>query len=265
MSNKKIDQYYQDILKKSELLTAQEEQALFAQMALGSKRARDKLITANLRFVVNLAMRSSAKGDINDKIMNGNLGLITAIDKFDTAHGTRLTTYAARWINMHIDRGSNKEHGTIYVPDDKAQKIKQLKATSWRLENELGRQATVDELSTDMGLSETKIKNMMSWNFDVQSGDEADVDQPSIFDTYSSNDIDLGDSVDCEMIELRITAALKALTDKEQKIFRALKDDELSLEETGRIFDLSRERVRQINKRVISKLKLCVDNQAVAA
>lgn len=261
MNNKGIEKSYALILNNNKLLSKQDELLLFQKVALGDMDARNKLVSANLRFVVTIALRNQSKGDINDLISAGNVGLIKAIEKFDLSKGFKFTTYAAWWINESIDRVSNNENDLIYVPIGVAGKIRIINAITSRLTQELGRHPTYDEIAAESTLSIEKIKQYLDYDYNFNCGDDHgdEEDHKSIFDIMKDDCLPVEDDLHNEQVRDRIASALEMLTEREQYIVKSMyeidSDDALTLTEIGKTLNISRERARQINVKALERLK----------
>jgi RNA polymerase sigma factor (sigma-70 family) len=258
--NKVVEKNYAMILKKYKPVSSDEESLLFEKVAQGDIEARNKLISANLRFVVTMAFRNKSKGDINELISAGNIGLIKAIEKFDPSKGFKFTTYAAWWINEAIDRLTNKENELIYVPVGVVGKIKSIKAIIARLSHELNRYPTYDEIAAESNLSAEKVEEYLNYSYGLNSGDDHDEDSQSIFDTMKDDALAVEDHLYEEQVDGRIKAAIEMLTEREQFIVKSLYEvgnyeSGLTFLELGKSLNISRERVRQINIKALDQLK----------
>ena len=245
------------MLKNNKLIAYDEELLLFEKVAQGDIRARNKLVEANLRFVVKIAYRNQSKGDINDLISAGNIGLIKAVEKFDAYKGFKFTTYAAWWITEAIDRISNTENELIYVPVGVASKIRSINGIKARLTYELNRHPTYDEIATESKLSTEKVKEYLSYNYKLNSGDD---DHHSIFDVMKDSGMTAEEHLYDEQVDGRIKSAIEMLTEREQFIVKSLyavdtEKSSLTLTEIGESLDISRQRVRQINVKALECLK----------
>jgi RNA polymerase sigma factor (sigma-70 family) len=256
--NKTIDKNYASMLKNNKLIAHDEELLLFEKVAQGDIRARNKLVEANLRFVVKIAYRNQSKGDINDLISAGNIGLIKAVEKFDVYKGFKFTTYAAWWITEAIDRISNTENELIYVPVGVAAKIRSVNAIKARLTHELNRRPTNYEIAVESNLSAEKVEEYLSYNYKMKSDDDHDCQ--SIFDVMKDSGMTAEEHLFDEQVDGRIKSAIEMLTEREQFIVRSLyavdtENSSLTLTEIGELLDISRQRVRQINVKALERLK----------
>jgi RNA polymerase primary sigma factor len=257
-----IDMYLKEI-SNIPLLTPEQENELAREMAAGNTKARRKMIESNLRLVVNTAKKYTGRGlSLLDLIEEGNLGLIRAVDKFDHERGTRFSTYALWWIRQAINRAIADQGRTIRLPVHVIDLINKWLRVSGQLAHKLGRKPTVSEIANTMGISEEKVKRIAKL-----------ARQPASLETpvFEPNQGQLSDlladiSVASPLEELdeslqreEIVKLLDHLKEKERKtlILRFGIQDGIprTLEEIGKEFGLTRERVRQIETEAIRKLR----------
>ncbi|MFS8882519.1 sigma-70 family RNA polymerase sigma factor [Synechococcus sp. R55.3] len=247
------------------LLNRAEETTLFRQMATfpgteQATRAREKLIAHNLRLVVFIAKRYQEQGlDLLDLIQQGNLGLIRAIEKFDYTRGTRLSTYATWWIRQSITRAIDTQARLIWLPSHVWEKIRRLKKVACQLSQDLGRTPTVADLASVCDFSPEEIRQLLDWNQGIGFldaplfGDVLLVD--SLADRSRIPEPSWEEMEHQEMLE-RVFALLKP---REQQVltlrFGLNGHKPHSLAEIGRLSNLSRERVRQIEEKALRSLR----------
>ncbi len=249
-------------LKNAEKLTRAEKRDLKI-LARDGKKARSHLLEANLRLVVSLAKRYTGRGmPLLDLIQEGNLGLIRAMEKFDYSKGFKFSTYATWWIRQAITRGTADQSRTIRLPVHLVEQVNKLSRIKREMYQSLGREATNEELSEESGIEESKIEMLLR-----QSRDPVSLDMP----VGADEEAPLGDFIeDAEAAdaESAVIAAMRhsdirdvigTLEQREQDviILRYGLDDGVprTLDQIGRKFGLSRERVRQIEREVMAKLR----------
>ena len=248
---------------KIPLLTPERETYLAEQIAQGSKVAKDELIEANLRLVVSIAKRHIGKGMyFLDLIQEGNLGLIKAVEKFDYSKGYKFSTYATGWIRQAITRAIADQARTIRIPVHMVETIHKVSRTARQLLQELGREPTTDEIAESLGITADKVREIMKIAQDPVSletpiGEEED---SHLGDFVEDNDSPApSDSASYSLLREQLCNILHTLTPREEQVIRlrfGLEDGRTrTLEEVGKQFQITRERIRQIEAKALRKLR----------
>ena len=257
-----VRMYLKDI-GKIPLLTPEREKYLAEQIALGSKFAKDELIEANLRLVVSIAKRHVGKGMyFLDLIQEGNLGLIKAVEKFDYSKGYKFSTYATWWIRQAITRAIADQARTIRIPVHMVETIHQVSRAARQLLQELGREPTTDEIAKELGKTPEKVREIMKIAQDPVSletpiGEEED---SHLGDFVEDNESPApSDSASYSLLREQLCNILHTLTPREEQViklrFGLIDGRPRTLEEVGKQFDITRERIRQIEAKALRKLR----------
>ncbi|BAU96252.1 RNA polymerase sigma factor SigB [Corynebacterium suranareeae] len=255
--------YAEHLLKHSEEPLTRAMKRDLKVLAKDGKKARSHLLEANLRLVVSLAKRYTGRGmPLLDLIQEGNLGLIRAMEKFDYSKGFKFSTYATWWIRQAITRGMADQSRTIRLPVHLVEQVNKLSRIKREMYQHLGREATNEELAEESGIEESKIEMLLRQSRDPVSLDMpvgADEEAPLGDFIEDSEATDAESAVVASMRHSDIRAVLNTLEPREQDVIRLRYglDDGVprTLDQIGRRFGLSRERVRQIEREVMSKLR----------
>lgn len=248
--------------RATRLLTAEEEVSLAIRVGRGDKQAKDALTEANLRLVISVARRYSVPGiPLADLIQEGNIGLIRAVEKFDPRRGFRFSTYATWWIRRAIARAVINQGRTIRIPVYVAEMIHKVVKTAGSLRQDLGREPTAEEIGDALTLAPDRVNEIMRVAMEPISLETpvGDKDSAQLQDFIHAHGTSADDVAENLIRREQLDTVLATLTEREQEVVRmryGLGDGSpRTLEEVGAFFQVTRERVRQIELRAIKKLR----------
>ena len=256
-----LEKYLQEISKEA-MISAEEEVELAQRIKKGDQKALERLTKANLRFVVSVAKQYQNQGlSLPDLINEGNLGLLKAAERFDETRGFKFISYAVWWIRQSILQAISEQSRIVRLPLNQVGSVNKINREINRFEQLNERRPSVDEIAEKVDLPQDKIDEAMSIN-----GHQISVDAPfvegednSLLDVMANSDAPLADKVLVEeSLKSEIQTALNSLNERERNVVEAsygINQPELTLEEIGSKFGLTRERVRQIKEKAIRKLR----------
>ena len=256
-----LDKYLQEI-GKEDLITVEEEVELAQRIRKGDQKALEKLTRANLRFVVSVAKQYQNHGlSLPDLINEGNLGLIKAAEKFDETRGFKFISYAVWWIRQSILQALAEQSRIVRLPLNQVGSLNKINKAFSRFEQENERRPSPEELADSLDLPAEKVADTLR-----VSGRHISVDAPfvegednSLLDVLVNDDSPIADSTLInESLSTEVERALSTLTERERdiiKLFFGINTQEMTLEEIGEKFGLTRERVRQIKEKAIRRLR----------
>ena len=267
-----LDKYLQDI-GKEQMITAEEEVDLARRIRAGDQVAQDRLVNANLRFVVSVAKQYQNQGlSLPDLINEGNLGLIKAASRFDETRGFKFISYAVWWIRQSILQALAEQSRIIRLPLNQVGSLNKIKKASSKLEQEFERLPSADEIAEKLDVPEHKVSSAMRISTRYISVDAPLIsdDESMFLDTYIPDETeDTDEPLMRESLGHEIQRSLASLNEKEREVINMYygigMSHGLTLEEIGAKFDLTRERVRQIKEKAIRRLKQTARNRLLKA
>lgn len=268
-SSASLDKYLQDIAHE-ELLSTDEEVELAQRIRQGDRKALEKLCKANLRFVVSVAKQYQNQGlSLSDLINEGNVGLIKAAKKFDETRGFKFISYAVWWIRQSILQAIAEQSRIVRLPLNQVGSINKLAREMNKFEQEYERRPSIDEIADKVDIPEDKLVDALKANTKHVSVDAPLVngEEGSMLDVLSNSDAPATDKeLVTESLRKEIERMLTLLKGREQEIVKAsygIGEPELTLDEIGAKFNLSRERVRQIREKGIRRLRHNINNKVL--
>jgi RNA polymerase primary sigma factor len=266
-----LEKYLQEI-GHEELLSTDEEVELAQRIRKGDRKALDKLTKANLRFVVSVAKQYQNQGlSLPDLINEGNLGLIKAAEKFDETRGFKFISYAVWWIRQSILQAIAEQSRIVRLPLNQVGSVNKINRMLNKFEQENERRPSVDEISEQIDLPEEKVGEAMLANSRHVSVDAPFIDgeDNSLLDVLINDDAPMADrQLVMESLRAEIANVLKTLNERERCVIRAfygIGEPEMTLEEIGNKYNLTRERVRQIKEKAIRRLRSNTKNVILKA
>ena len=264
-----LDKYLQEI-GKEEMISVEEEVELAQRIRKGDRKALERLTKANLRFVVSVAKQYQNQGlSLPDLINEGHLGLIKAAEKFDETRGFKFISYAVWWIRQSILQAIAEQSRIVRLPLNQVGSVNKINKVLSKFEQENERRPSVEEISEKLDIPEEKIDEAMSVNSRHVSVDAPFVDgeDNSLLDVLINDDAPMADKMlVMESLKAEINNALKLLNERERNVIEAfygINQPELTLEEIGSKYNLTRERVRQIKEKAIRRLRTCTKNKVL--
>ncbi|MAZ37220.1 MAG: RNA polymerase subunit sigma [Crocinitomicaceae bacterium] len=260
-ADKSLDKYLQDI-SREEMITAEEEVRLAILIKEGDERAKEKLVRANLRFVVSVSKQYQNQGlTLPDLINEGNLGLIKAAGRFDETRGFKFISYAVWWIRQSILQALAEQARIVRLPLNQVGTISKINKTFSQLEQEFERAPSAAEIGQHLEIDSKKVRDSMK-----SSGRHVSVDAPyregedfGMIDMISGNGPKTDDGLIRESLIQEIERLLTTLSQRERQVIRMFygigKKQGMTLDEIGAEFDLTRERVRQLKEKAIRRLR----------
>jgi RNA polymerase primary sigma factor len=264
-----LDKYLQEI-GKEEMISAEEEVELAQRIKKGDQKALERLTKANLRFVVSVAKQYQNQGlSLPDLINEGNLGLLKAAERFDETRGFKFISYAVWWIRQSILQAISEQSRIVRLPLNQVGSVNKINREISKFEQVNERRPSLEEIADNIDLPQEKIDEAMAINSRHVSVDApfADGEDSSLLDVLINEDIPTTDMpLVAESLKSEIHAALTVLSERERNVIECsygIGCPELTLEEIGDKYGLSRERVRQIKEKAIRKLRNCTKNKSL--
>jgi RNA polymerase primary sigma factor len=256
-------QHYLRQIAQYPLLSPAEEITLAAKISKGDKNAKEQMIRANLRLVVKIARDYANLGlPLMDLISEGNIGLVKAVERFDPSKGGKLSTYGAWWIKQSIKRALANQGKTIRLPVHLVDKIAKIRRVGTSLSDELGREATDEEIAEEIGMKASKVSRLKQAairpaSLDAPVGDEDSTEFGELVGDEAA--VDPFENLSEKNLQLELGDLIDQLDERERKIISARfgldGDEPITLEEVGEKFGVTRERIRQLQNIALSKMR----------
>lgn len=269
--NASLDKYLQEI-GHEELISIEEEVELARRIKTGDRKALEKLTKANLRFVVSVAKQYQNQGlSLPDLINEGNIGLLKAAEKFDETRGFKFISYAVWWIRQSILQAIAEQSRVVRLPLNQVGSVNKINRILSKFEQENERRPSIDEIADKTDIPHDKIEDVLKVNTHQVSVDApvTDSEGASMLDfMQSDSEPDTDSHLLMESLREEIANALNVLNDRERNVveaFYGINQPERTMEEIGKKYGLTRERVRQIREKAIRKLKQNTKNKALKA
>ena len=269
--NESLEKYLQEI-SREEMISVEEEVELAQRIRKGDHKALERLTRANLRFVVSVAKQYQNQGlSLSDLINEGNLGLIKAAEKFDETRGFKFISYAVWWIRQSILKAIAEQSRIVRLPLNQVGSVNKITRMQNKFEQENERRPSIEEISDETKLPTEKVDEAMSANTRHVSVDApfAEGDEGSLLDVLVNESSPMADrQLVAESLQAEIKQALRILNERERNVIEAffgIGGPELTLEEIGEKYDLTRERVRQIKEKAIRRLREGTKNKILKA
>ncbi len=266
-----LEKYLQEI-GKEDMISVEEEVELAQRIRKGDRKALERLTKANLRFVVSVAKQYQNQGlALPDLINEGNVGLIKAAEKFDETRGFKFISYAVWWIRQSILQAIAEQSRIVRLPLNQVGSVNKINRMLNRFEQVNERRPSIEEISQETNLPEEKVDEAMSANTRHVSVDApfAEGDEGSLLDVLVNDSSPMADKkLVQESLQAEIKQALRVLNDRERHVIEAffgINGPELTLEEIGEKYGLTRERVRQIKEKAIRRLREGTKNKILKA
>ena len=264
--NVTLDKYLQEI-GREELVSVDEEVELARRIHDGDRKALERLVKANLRFVVSVAKQYQNQGlSLPDLINEGNVGLIKAAEKFDETRGFKFISYAVWWIRQSILQAIAEQSRMVRLPLNQIGSVNKINKELNKFEQEFERRHSAEEISERTDMPQDKINDVLTAGSHHVSVDApfTDGEENTLLDTMASNDSTMADKeLVAESLRTEINEILKCLSEKERNILKAffgINMNEMTLDEIGTKYGLTRERVRQIKEKAIRQLRNNTNN-----
>jgi RNA polymerase primary sigma factor len=254
---------YLSRLTRSNLLTAEQEVRLAKEIALGNRKAKERLVECNMRLVISIAKAYRSSGiPFEDLVQEGAIGLMTAAERFDPSRGYRFSTYATQWIRQSIGRAVDNKSKSIRLPAHVSESLRKLDKARSEMRREMGEDPTPEQLAVRTGISSRKVNSLLTTtqepiSLDTPVGDDENTNLGSLL--FDKSVADPQDSVISSEMRHEIDSILSTLDEREQVVVRKRYgfdgEETYVLQQIGEELNISRERVRQIEAQALRKLR----------